>query len=491
MANRDFRIRQGLLVGDSDLHFSLVGDTSLKLKTGATIAIGDNAVIKAGDNVGLLTNDSGYLTGAAITGLRSDIDSDSAAIQAAKTDLATFKTATISKLDSDSGKIQAIDTQVNVIHSRLDSDHDLMKSKIAAGLLNLADSDLLTFQLDQKVAALIARLDSDSIVQQTIKTQVFPRLDSDEAKLQEIKSELDAEITATNTDVTAIKGRLDSDDAKIQSLSTALAGKVEQSDFNTFQTATIARLDSDETEIQRLKLELKGQLDSDSLEIQRLSGLVAANTAGLRSDLDSDSGKIQAINTDLQSFKTAVNGRLDSDDGAVQAAATAAATAQARADAAHTRLDSDSAVVQKLQTIVDAIRADNDSEEGARSTFNEGITLGVNTANANGMAVIEPHTLTTSATTQADIYTHTASGLKGLKLIVTAADSVSGERHITEFLVTHDGTNVAFVEYGTVFTGAAALATYDIDINTGNIRVRTTPASTNSTTFTVLESYTV
>ena len=54
MANRDFRIRQGLMVGDSDLHFSLVGDTSLKLKTGATITIGDAAVAKAGDNLSLI-----------------------------------------------------------------------------------------------------------------------------------------------------------------------------------------------------------------------------------------------------------------------------------------------------------------------------------------------------------------------------------------------------------------------------------------------------
>ena len=107
------------------------------------------------------------------------------------------------------------------------------------------------------------------------------------------------------------------------------------------------------------------------------------------------------------------------------------------------------------------------------------------------MVVIEPHKLTTTATTQADIYQHAVADTKGMKLIVTAADATSGERHITELLVTHDGTNVAFVEYGTVFTGSAALATYDIDINGGNIRVRTTPASTNSTAFTVLESYTV
>lgn len=475
MANRDFRITQGLLVGDSDLHFSLVGNTSLKLKNNATISIGDAAVVKAGDNVDTLVNNANYLTPSSLTVLRSDIDSDSAAISAAKEDLATFKSATISKLDSDSAKIQGLGTQVEVIHTRLDSDHDLMKSKISSGLLNLADSDLLTFQLDQKVAGLIARLDSDSIVQQTIKTQVFPRLDSDEAKLQAIKSELDAEITATNTDITAIKGRLDSDSSKIESLGTAIAAET------TAREAAVTGIRAD--------------LDSDSAAIQVLSGLVSGNTASLRGDLDSDSAAIQAVKTDLSSFKDLVNARLDSDDGAIQAAASAGAAAasgaQARADAAHTRLDSDGIVLSRLQTIVDAIRSDNDSDVARISTFNEGITLGVNTANANGMAVIEPHTLTTTATTQADIYTHTASELKGLKLIVTAADSVSGERHITELLVTHDGTNVAFVEYGTVFTGSAALATYDIDINTGNIRLRTTPASTNSTVFTVLESYTV
>tara|TARA_R110002153_G_scaffold29711_4_gene91131 strand:+ start:2795 stop:4225 length:1431 start_codon:yes stop_codon:yes gene_type:complete len=476
MANRDFRITQGLLVGDSDLHFSLVGNTSLKLKNNATISIGDNAVVKAGDNVALLANDAGYLVPSDISGLRSDIDSESAAVQSAKSDLASFKTATIGKLDSDSTKIQSIGTQVEVIHTRLDSDHDLMKAKIASGLLNLADSELLTFQLDQKVAALIGRLDSDSIVQQTIRTQVFPRLDSDEAKLQTIRTNLQAEITATNTEVSAIVGRLDSDEGKLQSLNTAIG--TETSTRASAVTALIARLDSDEIKIQQMNSLIGGEL-----------------LAGVRGDLDSDSAAIQAVKSDLEAFKTDVKGRLDSDDGAIQAAASAgaaaAAGAQNRADAAHVRLDSDSLRLSELQIVVDAIRNDNDSEEAARSTFNEGITIGVNAANVNGMAVINPHQLTTTATTQVDIYTQTASGLKGLKLIVTAADGSSGERHVTELLATHDGTNVAFVEYGTVFTGSSALAAYDIDINGGNIRVRTTPASTNSTAFTVLESYTV
>ena len=471
MANRDFRIRQGLLVGDSDLHFSLVGNTSLKLKTGSTISIGDNAVVKAGDNVDALTNNAGYITVSALSGLRSDIDSESAAVQAAKTDLASFKAATIVKLDSDSAKIQSIGTQVEVIHTRLDSDHDLMKAKIASGLLNLADSDLLTFQLDQKVAAIIARLDSDSIVQQTIKTQVFPRLDSDEAKLQTIRTNLQAEISATNADITAIVGRLDSDEAKVQSLNTAI------------ETETTNRTNA--------VTAIRARLDSDSAAISALTTLVGGSLlASVRSDLDSDSAEIQTVKGEIQAIK----GRLDSDDAAIQAAANAtadAAAALARASAAHTRLDSDAERFTRLQTIVDGIRLDTDSEEAARSTFNDGISLGVNAANTAGTVIIEPHVLTTTANTQVDISSHTASGLKGLKLIVTAADSISGERHITELLATHDGTSVAFVEYGTVFTGSAALASYDIDINAGSIRLRATPAGTNSTTFTVVELYTV
>ena len=63
-------------------------------------------------------------------------------------------------------------------------------------------------------------------------------------------------------------------------------------------------------------------------------------------------------------------------------------------------------------------------------------------------------------------------------------DSVATERSITEILITHDGTTAVATEYAQVNT-ATALATFDVDISGGNVRILATPASTNSTAFTV------
>ena len=46
----------------------------------------------------------------------------------------------------------------------------------------------------------------------------------------------------------------------------------------------------------------------------------------------------------------------------------------------------------------------------------------------------------------------------------------------------HDGTNVYMSEFGTIKTGAV-LATFDADINSGNVRFRATPSSSSSTVF--------
>ena len=61
----------------------------------------------------------------------------------------------------------------------------------------------------------------------------------------------------------------------------------------------------------------------------------------------------------------------------------------------------------------------------------------------------------------------------------------SGERHITKLLVVHDGTTAYATEYGSVYTNTP-LATYDVDISSGNVRIRVTPASATSTVFNTL-----
>jgi len=100
------------------------------------------------------------------------------------------------------------------------------------------------------------------------------------------------------------------------------------------------------------------------------------------------------------------------------------------------------------------------------------------------LEAFDTQTATTTATTQTAIAIYAAASYDGVKAVITAADSTAGERSITEIIITHDGTTAVATEYAQVNT-ATALATFDVDISGGNVRILATPASTNSTAFTV------
>lgn len=92
-------------------------------------------------------------------------------------------------------------------------------------------------------------------------------------------------------------------------------------------------------------------------------------------------------------------------------------------------------------------------------------------------------TATTTSTSQAAIASFSATTYGSAEVVVTAKDGTA--RHITKFLIVHTGSAASHTEYGTVQTGSS-LATFDVDINGGNVRVLATPASTNSTVFNVV-----
>jgi len=93
----------------------------------------------------------------------------------------------------------------------------------------------------------------------------------------------------------------------------------------------------------------------------------------------------------------------------------------------------------------------------------------------------------TSATTQTAVYSFSATDYTRAKFLVCVTDSTATERYITEILVTHDGSTAVSTEYGQVATDTA-LATFDVDISGGNVRLLATPASTNSMTFKVMST---
>ena len=91
-------------------------------------------------------------------------------------------------------------------------------------------------------------------------------------------------------------------------------------------------------------------------------------------------------------------------------------------------------------------------------------------------------TLTTTATTQVALHNLSVTAYAGAEVIITATQG--NLRHITKLLITHDASDAYATEYGEILTGAS-LATYDVDLSGGNIRLLTTPASATSTKFNV------
>jgi len=88
-------------------------------------------------------------------------------------------------------------------------------------------------------------------------------------------------------------------------------------------------------------------------------------------------------------------------------------------------------------------------------------------------------TVVFSTTSQGAVDQFNLSTYNSAKYIVQA--KITGEIHMTEVLVMHDGTDVFVTEYGTMFSGAASLGTFTADINSGNVRLLFTPANTNTT----------
>ena len=99
-----------------------------------------------------------------------------------------------------------------------------------------------------------------------------------------------------------------------------------------------------------------------------------------------------------------------------------------------------------------------------------------------GGGALAAQTAQTTSTSQTAIATWDAATYGSVKAFVQAKSA--GERYITEIVITHDGTTAVATEYGQVATDVA-LASYDVDISGGNVRILATAASTTTTDYIV------
>ena len=81
-----------------------------------------------------------------------------------------------------------------------------------------------------------------------------------------------------------------------------------------------------------------------------------------------------------------------------------------------------------------------------------------------------------TSTTVFSLDTFAAATFRTAKYLVQVTNSTDGDYQALEIALFHDGTTVYLTQYASIFDNGAQ-ATFDADINTGNVRLRVTPAS--------------
>ena len=113
-----------------------------------------------------------------------------------------------------------------------------------------------------------------------------------------------------------------------------------------------------------------------------------------------------------------------------------------------------------------------------------GIPVIGETLQHNGSAFVNDYTVsaTTTSTSQTAILSLPVATYRSAEYTIQVTEGT--KYHVTKVLAIHDGTNVTFNEFGTLTT-STSLSTFALDVNSGNMRLLATPASTNSTVFKV------
>ena len=137
---------------------------------------------------------------------------------------------------------------------------------------------------------------------------------------------------------------------------------------------------------------------------------------------------------------------------------------------------------------VDAIISGNLSVAGTITSLdqNDILATGIITASSGvdlgdpGIVTLSSDTLTTTSTSADTISSISATVNRSATFQVQVTRGT--QYHMTTINVIHNGTVAFMSEYGTIRTGAV-LATFDADISGGNLRLRATPTSADSTVF--------
>ena len=207
------------------------------------------------------------------------------------------------------------------------------------------------------------------------------------------------------------------------------------------------------------------------------------NAAALRNGTNAQTFNVYNTYTDASNYE---RGFIKWDSNFLQIGATGAGTGSDRSVSLMFGAAEKLRTTINSVTMVDAVPFSSGTYDLGTSSLKWGELHVNDTFVGDSKQTTETATLTT--TTQTEVASFVAADYSSGKFVIQATDSVTSEVHVTELLVVHDGTTASATEYGTIHTGASPLATYEVDINTGNVRILATSASTNSTTYKVTEN---
>ena len=112
-----------------------------------------------------------------------------------------------------------------------------------------------------------------------------------------------------------------------------------------------------------------------------------------------------------------------------------------------------------------------DTIAGAR-TFSEEVTASAGVDVGDAAVFSGNHTMVAAAEEVADEFSATL--FRSAKYVVQVTNAAGNEYQCSELLIIHDGVTASCAEYGVMYTGASALASFDVDVSGGKVRVKAT-----------------
>lgn len=101
-----------------------------------------------------------------------------------------------------------------------------------------------------------------------------------------------------------------------------------------------------------------------------------------------------------------------------------------------------------------------------------------------GNTSVQAATIETTSTSKTTIVTVSTTGVRAVEFFVKAEESLGGKYSVATVSAVHNGTDVDYAVYGTVILGGAT-GVLEVNKGTGTIKLDVTPASSNSTFWTV------